>query len=381
MKINHLHIIALTVPYPVNYGGVFDLFYKLKALHKAGIRIHLHCFDYGRGEQPELNKYCASVHYYKRSIAFRHLFSRLPYIVVSRKNADLLHNLLQDEYPILMEGTHCTFPLMDARFARRACFVRLCNIESDYYKDLARNSSFLKKLYFNREAFLLRQYEKTIAGKAAFLTLTRKDATNFGSRFGAKQVAYIPAFLPEWKVAPPQGTGTCCLFHADLSVTLNEKAAVWILDQLAEHIRIPLCIAGKNPSPELTEYVKAFPGVQLVANPSDEAMQQLIRDAHVHLLPALSNTGIKLKLLNVLYNGRHIVANHAMIEGTGFDKAVHLADSREEWLKVIEQLLSQPFTQAEIALRKTLLDREYDSEKNALAMADFIFNKAGKEKR
>jgi len=33
---------------------VFDLFYKIKTLHKLGIKIHLHCFEYGRGEQDEL---------------------------------------------------------------------------------------------------------------------------------------------------------------------------------------------------------------------------------------------------------------------------------------------------------------------------------------
>jgi hypothetical protein len=48
----HLHIICLNVPFPVDYGGVFDLFYKLPALHDQGVKIHLHCFEYGRGEQP-----------------------------------------------------------------------------------------------------------------------------------------------------------------------------------------------------------------------------------------------------------------------------------------------------------------------------------------
>jgi hypothetical protein len=50
----HLHIISFDVPYPANYGGVIDVFYKLKNLHKAGVKIILHCFEYGRGEQKEL---------------------------------------------------------------------------------------------------------------------------------------------------------------------------------------------------------------------------------------------------------------------------------------------------------------------------------------
>ncbi|HAK10648.1 MAG TPA: mannosyltransferase, partial [Chitinophagaceae bacterium] len=44
----HLHIIALNVPFPVDYGGVVDLFWKLPSLQAQGVNIHLHCFDYGR---------------------------------------------------------------------------------------------------------------------------------------------------------------------------------------------------------------------------------------------------------------------------------------------------------------------------------------------
>ena len=39
------------MPYPPDYGGVFDLYYKLKYLHERGVIIHLHCYEYGRGKQ------------------------------------------------------------------------------------------------------------------------------------------------------------------------------------------------------------------------------------------------------------------------------------------------------------------------------------------
>ena len=67
----HLHIVCLDIPYPADYGGVFDLFYKITALHKHGIKIHLHCFEYGRGKQDELNKYCEEVNYYKRKAGLK----------------------------------------------------------------------------------------------------------------------------------------------------------------------------------------------------------------------------------------------------------------------------------------------------------------------
>ena len=35
MTENHLHIISFDVPYPANYGGVIDVFYRVKALTEA----------------------------------------------------------------------------------------------------------------------------------------------------------------------------------------------------------------------------------------------------------------------------------------------------------------------------------------------------------
>jgi hypothetical protein len=51
-----LHIVSFDVPFPANYGGVIDVFYKIKYLHEQGVEIYLHCFDYGRGQKEILKK-------------------------------------------------------------------------------------------------------------------------------------------------------------------------------------------------------------------------------------------------------------------------------------------------------------------------------------
>ena len=108
--INHyldrkLHIISLDIPYPADYGGVIDIFYKLRSLHEAGVEITLHCFQYGnRTPQAELKKYCKDVFYYPRLTGWKGLDMTLPYIISSRRSKDLLANLVQDDAPILFEG-------------------------------------------------------------------------------------------------------------------------------------------------------------------------------------------------------------------------------------------------------------------------------------
>jgi hypothetical protein len=361
-----LNIIALNVPYPVDYGGVYDLFYKLPALQQQGVLIHLHCFSYGRAPQPELEKYCASVQYYERDQSIKQLGNALPYIVISRSSEKLLQQLLQNDFPIVMEGIHCSFLLTDERFSNRKCFVRLHNIESDYYRHLYRHTrSLFKKLYFWRESDKLYRYQERIGKKAVFWTVNKNDAASFRSRFGANDIYYLPIFLPPWEVDSLKGFGTYCLYHGDLSVSSNEKMAIWLLKNIFNKVEIPFVIAGKSPSKKLQRLTNKNPNNCLIADPSENEMQDLITKAHINLVPSYHSTGIKLKLLNALYHGRHCVTNHATVKGSGLDEACHIVEKKEAIRQLVEQLNHQPFTDADIQLRKHLLENEFNNTETA----------------
>ena len=106
MPEQHLHIISFDIPFPANYGGVIDVFFKAKSLTEHGIKVHLHCFEYNRKRIPELDKMFHQVNYYKRDVSRKNLFKSVPYIVSSRVSEELIENLSKDNYPILMEGLH-----------------------------------------------------------------------------------------------------------------------------------------------------------------------------------------------------------------------------------------------------------------------------------
>jgi hypothetical protein len=59
--VKQLHVISFDNPFPPNYGGVIDVYYKLKALFEAGVEINLHVFEYGRERSTELSKICKTV--------------------------------------------------------------------------------------------------------------------------------------------------------------------------------------------------------------------------------------------------------------------------------------------------------------------------------
>src|SRR5687767_11189982 len=109
----YLHVVAFDVPFPPNYGGIVDVFYKLVSLHAAGVKIIYHCFYYEGHNQPsdELNKYCSTLYYYPRRKQPLKLLGKWPYNVASRNNAELLQNLMRDDHPIFFDGLQTCFYL------------------------------------------------------------------------------------------------------------------------------------------------------------------------------------------------------------------------------------------------------------------------------
>jgi Glycosyl transferases group 1 len=374
MQERKLHIVCHDVPYPPDYGGVFDLYYKIITLHEEGVRIHLHCFTSGRGEQPILNTFCEQVYYYQRRTGHKGFSHQLPYIVCSRSNPELLERLLQDEYPILLEGVHCSYLMQDTRFIKRKILLRLHNVESVYYKQLAIcSTSWLKKLYYLRESAVLRNYERQIASSWPLLTVSQADADMAAISYQSKNITVIPVFLPFQHVESPQGTGCYCLYHGNLSVDENEKAVIWLLENVFDDLSVPFLVAGKNPGPKIRRAISKFKNCCLVSDPSDQELKDIIMKAQIHVIPSFNCTGIKLKLLNALFNGRHCVVNAAAVDGTGLREVCHLADGANDFKKIIEQLYERPFTFLDLQWRREKLQHQYNNHQTATRLIEQIW--------
>ena len=370
----HLHIICHDVPWPVNYGGVVDLFYKIKALHGEGIKIRLHCFDYGRGRQDELNKYCEEVNYYERYKGLKAISLTQPHIVSSRANPQLLENLSKDDHPILMEGIHCTAFLKILLIAGRKIVLRLHNVEFLYYSRLFQSEKNLfKKLYFLNESIFLRQYERKLPDDVPMIAVSTNDAVYYRDQLDKRSAGYLPVFIPFKSINGLEGVGTYCLYHGNLSVAENEKAVLWLLKKVFSLANVPFVIAGKDPSARLISKAAKNKNVRLVPNPSEDELTDLVTKAQINVLPSFNNTGIKLKLINALYNGRHCVVNEEAVFGSGLEDACHIGTTSSAIASIIIQLYHHPFSEEEINLRKRLLGQLFNNKENAQRLIQLIW--------
>ena len=350
----HLHIISFDIPYPANYGGVIDVFHKIRCLNAEGVKIILHCFEYGnRKSSPELEKLCEKVYYYKRNTSFFNQLSVLPFNVKSRISLELKQRLLQDNYPILFEVLHTCYLLNDSDLKNRIKLFRHSNIEHDYFLELAKaETSLLKKLYLRLEAFKLKHFEKHITNANYILSVSETDLLYFKNTYPQTPSIYLPSFHPYDDVTIKQGKGDYILYHGNLSISENHIAAHWLIDYVFSKISHPVIIAGLNPPQHLIDTIKLYPHIKLKQNCTEQEMQALIEDAQIHCLYTHQTTGLKLKLVNVLFSGRYILANTNMITGTNLAKACQVCDTPTAYISSINDFFNQSFSIDDIETRK-----------------------------
>lgn len=372
MNFKKLHIISFDVPFPPDYGGVIDVYYKIKSLRDAGVEIILHTYQYGRGKATELERICQKVYYYPRKILKNPFTGSLPYIIKTRSSGQLLENLLQDEYPVFFEGLHSCYYLGHPRLSSRTKIVRMHNLESLYYKHLAKvESNPVKRYFFHLESQRLQNFQSALkyANKIALISPGEYEYL----KLKYNNCFYLPVYHPNQRITISSTSEDFCFYHGNLGVPENNEAALYLAGEIFNGFDKKLVIAGMNPSKKLIKTISGNPQVQLLINTNSRAIMDLISKARINILPTFQNTGIKIKLLNVLYRGKHCLVTPRMVEGTGLESLCHIAGTNDKIRRKINELHEIKFDNAQIQTRKKILDQQFDKQKNTQKLIREIF--------
>jgi hypothetical protein len=369
-----LNVVSFDIPYPPDYGGVTDVYWKLFWLHKAGVRVILHCFHSRRNPAPELNGICEQVHYYRRAMGFRSNLSTLPFTVKSRESEALVRNLLANDHPILFEVLHTCGPIADPRLRKRLKIYRHSNIEHEYYKHLSKSERKpVKRLFLRIEAEKLRRFEKILRFADIICAVNADDTQYFSQKYPQSRSVYLPSFHPNEQIDIPSGKGDYVLFHGNLSISENYEAARWLAANVFPGLSSKVIVAGLDPPPLVKKMIAGLSNVELVASPSLDRMRALIRDAQVHVLYTRQATGLKLKLLNVLFGGRFVVCNTGMLAGTGISPAagVVTAESPDQFVGRINGWIGIPFSAGHAEARRAMVSN-FMNQKNVQTLVELI---------
>lgn len=366
-----LHVVALDVPYPPDYGGAMDMYFRLAALKRAEVKVILHCFVYRRPPHRALDAVCDQVWYYKRPL-YRHLFStQMPYIVASRRSVQMLDRLIEDSHPILFEGLHTTGWLNHPVLKNRIRLVRLHNVEHLYYAMLAdQRPVFWKRWFFQWESRRLQRWANVLGCANGLVAISAADAA-WCRQWDAVPVMELPPMAGMEMDDRMEGYGMYALYHGNLAVEENLESVRFLIQQVFSAISCPLYIAGKNPPDSLYKTAAPFPHIRIFANPGAAEMDEIIRQAHIVLIPGRQITGMKLKLVQSLYRARHVLLSRNIAQ-SALLKDCPVADAATEWQRQVLYLMEQPLSQTDVAKRRILLKDRYNDDENIQRLLSFI---------
>ena len=367
-----LQIVSFDNPYPPIYGGVVEVYNKLKPLHNLGIKIHLHCFvteipvDYS-----ELQEVTENVYFYKTTRNPKDFFSMLPFSVVSRTDKQLLDNLCKIDAPILFESLKTTYLVDKDLLPNHRKFLRLHNIEHYYFSGISQSEkNTFKKYLYKSEALKFVNYETVISKfeKVFALSIFEQNYTN--QKFGNS--VYIPVFHGNKKVAKLTENGKFAFYHGDLRMSDNLKSVKTLINIFKRIPDVKFVIASSNGQKLVERMIGGITRIEFVPLQSHDQLLKLLADAHMNVMMSYQQSGTKLKLMASLYNSRHCIINDNISDDPKVTQLCHIANTEDEIHEKIQQLKDQPYLDFE--KRREVLESYLNDDNNAKLLAAEIWN-------
>ncbi|MGV9003594.1 hypothetical protein [Flavobacterium sp.] len=368
----HLHIISFDNPFPPNYGGVIDVFYKIKALHQLGIKIYLHCFYLERNQvSDELKAITEKVFLYPKNRNPLFLFSPIPMSVISRFDKKLIENITTIDAPILVEGLQSSMIMNRFDLKNHKVILRLHNIESNFYAGMSHNeTSFLKKTLYRLEAFKYKNYQEIINQFQHVFGLSHYECEFLAIQ--TKNWSYLPVFHGNEINNQLSEFGDFALYHGDLRLADNKKAAAFCISLFKEIKNYKLIIASSNGKDFAMNFIGESQNIEFVELENHKHLESLLSKAHLNILMSFQKSGTKLKIINALHRSRFCLINENMVDDKQILKLCEVATTKEEFIVAVNRLKSKPYLDNEI--RQKTLKEVYNDAENATKIAKIIWD-------
>ncbi|MFP3596546.1 hypothetical protein [Chryseobacterium sp. SIMBA_029] len=368
-----LHIISFNYPYPPTYGGIIDVYYKIKALSELGTIIHLHCFvdKIPQKVDDEIKSLVGNIFFYEKKKNPMLYFSRKPFAAAIRNSETLLKNLTTYKAPLLFEGLQTTAVINYLKDRGFKLYLRLHNNESAYYKGLAKSEkNILKKIIYTLESFKFHHYQNKLLKKFnAVFCLSQKEYMET-SNLSANAVL-VHLFHGNEVVKNLDKKGDYFLFHGDLTTSDNKKALDETILLFKSLPGYPLIVASDRANESIKKKINKIENIRLVPIGNDDNLHRLFENAHANILLSYQNSGTKVKLFNALYNSRFVIINPNITDDKDLINLCSYGSTIEEIRAHIMMLAEQNYNLT--AERKEILQQNYSDKAKAKEIAAVIF--------
>jgi glycosyltransferase involved in cell wall biosynthesis len=397
-----MHILQVTkkLPWPARDGESIAILHLTKGFAAAGHRVTVlamntpkHRFDPGflpEDLRQAADFFAVDVDTSIRAIpAALNLLTRSSYNLerfFSRAFAEGLAQLLRDRDIDLvqLEGLYLAPYFNTIREHSEAPVVmRAHNVEYAIWEKLASGErNPLKRRYLQLLARRLERFERrALSAYDALVPISPVDAQQFKAMGATKPTQVCPVGLPFARYArgeavpEPMTLG----YLGALDWAANREGVDWFLDRvwpqvLAKAPEARFRVAGRNAPPAWLN--RKLPGVEFIGEVEDAV--DFLGAQQVLVVPLLSGSGMRIKVLEGMATGRPMVATAQAAEGIAVRDGEHLLlrDAPEAMAQGILGLLKDP-RQAETlgSSGRTLVKDAYDAEDIVYRLLSFYQNK------
>jgi glycosyltransferase involved in cell wall biosynthesis len=344
-------------PYPLKDGESIAVMVLSQSLHQLGCEVSLlamnttkHYFD-AAVLPSEMSHYKAVYtvdidNRVKPWAAAYNLLANKSYHISRFESAAFRKRLLEvlstQEFDIVQLETVYLAPYVDiirahsdARIALRAH-----NVEHEIWHRIADNIQFKpKKWYVRHLANQLERYEtESLRYYDMLVAITQRDLKKMQAQGFKNAAAVVPIGLPVGKYQPDYHCYEQALslsFIGSLDWMPNQEGLKWFLNEVWNNVQLAfpelkLHIAGRN-TPAWLFQLKA-PNVFVHGEVPDAA--EFINQHSVMIVPLLSGSGMRAKILEAMALGKVVVSTSVGLEGIGAEdrKEVLFANTPEEFL-------------------------------------------------
>jgi hypothetical protein len=222
--------------------------------------------------------------------------------------------------------------------------LRTQNVESHYFKTMARFEPSLKKAAWLAESLRLSRFERRVGTwkeLKAVINITVDDAASHARVMLAPQRVVGPSCPPAAMTAEATPRPVV-LYFAYLQLPINSAAATWFMRAVWPEVlsRVPaaeLLLAGRGASRKLTHLFDSAPRVRWAGEVADPRV--LYEQARISVNPAEMGAGISMKNVESLQHSIPVVASLAAARGFPDGSGVVGAASAQEFIEDCVRLL------------------------------------------
>lgn len=294
----------------------------------------------------------------------------------------LVELLKQDSYDIIQLETLYLAPYIDLirTFSNAKIVMRSHNVEFEIWDRITENTTFLpKKLYIRYLAKKLRRFELDQLDKYdALVTVTQRDLNAYINHgFKGKGLALpIGIDTGEYVSNKLDFDELSISFIGSLDWLPNLEGLNWFLEEVWPEIRrtrpkLKLHIAGRNTP----DSIRALANDSIVVEGEVEDAHKFINQHAITIVPLLSGSGMRVKILEGMALGRVVISTQIGMEGIDahHKEDILVADSEDEFIQAIQWIMNNEEAAENLAIKaKAFIKTNFDREVNARKLMNFL---------